>query len=201
VATIEGVGHRRDFIDRVTRKHPKPKGKAPEWPISGGHQVGAPTAPKASATPGPRVTPTTDARKNVIPRRFKLVLPDGKVNNIFDELKKLDVEKFKNAASVLLRVFIEFSAESFLKRQGVTLPQGKDFLIHKLTKITEIMKSNGTMTEKELKAIYTTINKQHSIASTNTLNAYVHNRDFNPDPGDLKRTWDNLQAFIENMWA
>jgi hypothetical protein len=197
---IDTVDQREKFIDGLVKKHPRPKRAVKEWTISREHKISSTTPPKPPASPGTRVTPPTDARKTVIPRRFKLQLSDGKTNNIYDELKRLDVLKFTNSAAVLLRVFYEFSADAFLEKIGITFPEGKDSLLKKINKIIEHMKTNNIMTRKDLIPINTAISKPHSLISPVTLNAYVHNPSFNPDPHDLKRTWDNLQLFIKKMW-
>lgn len=206
VATIEGVAHRKSFIDKVIGKHPKPKGKASEWVISGGHKVGAPASAAPAASTAIRSTPTTGARKTIVPPRTRLPLPDGKINNVFDELKKLDAGRFTNASAALLRMFVEFSANAYLKKHTISLPKhsngkDKDALINKLDANIDHMIANKIMPKKELNAIKAEIHKPHSIFSPDILNSYLHNQSFSADPLELKRTWDNLQAFIEKMWA
>jgi hypothetical protein len=32
-------------------------------------------------------------------------------------------------------------------------------------------------------------------------NAYVHNKDYNPQSTNLKTDWDNIQLFVQALWA
>ena len=40
-----------------------------------------------------------------------------------------------------------------------------------------------------------------ALFSANTLNAYVHNPDFNPQPLYLKTTWNNMEKFMKVIWS
>lgn len=57
-------------------------------------------------TPSTRTKPTTQSRKGVIPKEFQLNIGDQKTNNIFNELKKIEVTKFPNASAILFRAFL-----------------------------------------------------------------------------------------------
>ena len=57
------------------------------------------------------------------------------------------------------------------------------------------------MNKHELKGIRQSLSKKNEIFSTETLNAYVHNKHLNPIPNDLKLTWDNIEIFIEKIWS
>ncbi|MCL5884999.1 MAG: hypothetical protein M1377_06610 [Deltaproteobacteria bacterium] len=198
---IDSVEQRQQFIDGLLKKRPRPTRKEKEWVISGGYKILADSTRKPSVPPGPKLTPTTDERDFVIPKKFKMALSDGKINNIFIELKKLDAKKFKNAASVLLRVFLEFSVDHYINKNNVSLLKNKETLKDKLKKISEHMISNNVMAYKELKSVRVAISNKDSLISPETLNAYVHNSSFNPDPDQLKRTWDDFKLFIEKIWA
>lgn len=137
-------------------------------------------------------------RKKLIPTHLKLYINTPKTNEIYRELKLLDIEDFKNAVSILFRVFIEFSIDNFLDKNNIVYTNTE--LIKKIQLVVKHMKTNSIMTPKELKPIMTCISNPNSLVSTNTLNAYVHNKNFIPIPNDLKTTWDNLQPFIEKIW-
>jgi len=82
-----------------------------------------------------------DHRKVLIPPQFTLAISDPKIRRIFIELKKLDVEEFCNAVSVLLRVFLELSVECLLKGNGISF-HGHDKLRDKMLKVAEYWEQN-----------------------------------------------------------
>jgi hypothetical protein len=57
------------------------------------------------------------------------------------------------------------------------------------------------MNDNELKPIRVAIASKDSLFSTNTINAYVHNPNFNPNPRELKITWDNFEKFFKTLWT
>ncbi len=54
--------------------------------------------------------------------------------------------------------------------------------------------------DAKAKGIKAEINNDQSIFSVDTMNAYVHNSEFNPMPDILMLTWDNIQPFIVALW-
>lgn len=139
-------------------------------------------------------------RKKLIPTHLKLSINTPKTNEIYRELKMLDVEDFRNAVSILFRVFVEFSIDSYLDKNHISYANLEDKLVKKIQLVANHMKANNIMNQKEMKPVLTCISNPNSLLSTNTLNAYVHNKNFLPIPNDLKTTWDNLQPFIEKIW-
>ena len=199
---IDSIEKREEFIEEVLEKHPKKKKAAEAWEISG-TPVGA---KKKALTVKPKSTPSTDDQQNLIPRRFKLELPSGKVNDVFIELKELDVTKKRHAVSVLFRVFVEFSLDDYIKKHGITLPLDKnghvkDSLPVRLEHVKAHVKANKLLNEKELKPINVALADKASLISPDTLNAYVHSLWMNPDPLALKVSWGSLQLFLERLWT
>jgi hypothetical protein len=124
----------------------------------------------------------------------------GRANDILHELRKLVVEDFRNAVSVLFRVFLEFSVEEYMTRRAVPGVTSADSLAKKIRSSAKHMESNNIMTRKELTAANRAANDPNSIFSTVHLNAYVHNQKFYPMASDLKTTWDNLEPFVVKLW-
>ena len=145
--------------------------------------------------------PTSTSRKRIIPSSCKFKIPERRVNNIFIELKRLDVGKFPNSGSVLLRVFLELSLDYYIEKNptlGITI----DAKLHKkINRIADHFEKNKIMNKHELKPIRQSISKKNEIFSTETLNAYVHNKHLNPISNDLKLIWDNIELFIKNFWS
>lgn len=159
-------------------------------------------SPKQKAKP----TPSTDDQPNLVPKKFKLELPAGKVNDIFVEIKELDVTKRRHSVSVLFRVFFEFTLEDYISKHGIQLARDKkgylkDALLDKLNAVIDHVKSSSLLTEKELKPIYVAVSDKNSFLSPETLDGYVHSAWMNPDPLQLKLSWARAQLFIERLWT
>jgi len=118
----------------------------------------------------------------------------------------------------MLRVFIELSLDEFAQRHKMPLkklipvrttpkglsipPREREFsLREKLLAISDYLEKHDICKKEELKGVKTIITNKDHILSVESLNAYVHNKDFNPTPTDLKATWDNLQTFVDRIWT
>jgi len=149
---------------------------------------------------GRKSVPSSKRRKTLVPKGFALHIEQSRINNVFLELQQLDIEKFTNAVSVLLRVFIELSLDDFIKRKALSAPP-RCYLKTKLETVIEHMKSEGTLDSQELKPVRRALQKDCFLASTlSTMNDYVHNQHFCPTPSDLRAAWDSWQLFIAAIW-
>lgn len=154
-------------------------------------------------------------RKYLIPSQFKISIPHTRINRIYWELQRLDVEKFINSCSVMFRVFVEMSIDEFAQKRGISLtleikskakpvktPQIKEMsLRRKLSKIADYMEENKICNKDELRGVRSLATKRNHVLSVDTLNAYVHNKDYNPAPSDIKSSWDNIQIIMQKLWT
>jgi hypothetical protein len=192
--------HRIVFLDKLLPKHPKKKKASSPWTVSG-----KPADTKLKAKKKTKSTPTTEDQINLIPRKFKLELPAGKINDIFDELKELDATKRRHAVSVLFRVFFDLTLDDYIAKHGINLPEHSGRLDDRMKtrlKLTAAhVKSSKLLSEKEMKPIRVAMSNEDSFTAPDTLNAYVHSRWMNPNPLELKLSWANFQLFIERLWT
>ena len=65
----------------------------------------------------------SNSRKGLIPKSCIINISNPKSQKIYEELTKIDVDKFTNCSAVTLRVFIEMSIDTYIERQGL-LPNG-----------------------------------------------------------------------------
>jgi len=159
-------------------------------------------------------------RKTLLPppSRLKLTIPHTRINKIYHELQNLDVNKFVNSCSVMLRVFVELSVDDYAERQGISLNKIIDArtnakgehlaaykvefkLREKLVAVTDYLEENDICKKDELRGIRTIITNKDHVLSIDSLNAYVHNKHFNPLVSDLQTTWDNLEIFMQRIWS
>jgi len=59
--------------------------------------------------------PSNKSRKTLIPNRnFSLLIDESRINDIYHELRSLNIREYTNAVSVLFRVFLELSLDCFI---------------------------------------------------------------------------------------
>ncbi len=129
-----------------------------------------------------------------------------------------NVIAYVNSCAVLLRVFVELSVDDYgqihkiplektipsrINFKGEAVPEQKvEFsLREKLNAVAEYLETNGLCSKDELRGVRTIITNKEHVLSVNSLNAYIHNKDFHPSDTDLKATWDNLQIFMQRIWS
>ena len=159
------------------------------------------TEPKASGPPTPKIKPPAQKRTTLIPKNCVIEVDPTRINDIFNELRGLQINRYTNAAAVLFRVFIETSLDYFIKENSIPLGPKKPILIRKLHKVTDHFESNGIMSKSELKPVRVAISQPDSIIAIDTFHAYVHNAAFTPSARELKVNWDRFQLFFERIWA
>lgn len=196
VKDIYNSADQRKFFNRLASKHPKPSKSARRWAINADTNVSIDRIVTRKKKPN---RPTSERRKLIL-STCAVRPPTGRANDVYHELRRLDVENFRNAVSILLRVFLEFSIEAYIDRRGVTGVSAGDKLSRKLSRVADHMEANGIMANKELLAVRKAASDQNSLVSTMTLNAYVHNSKFYPSASELKTSWDNLEPFVERLW-
>lgn len=188
--------------DIAARPLPKPAASA----VS--HQPSTGSKPTVAT----RISPD---RSTLIPKHFKLRISQTRINRIYGELQRLNAEHYVNSCAVLLRVFVELSVDDYAQRHRVTLkatPRSKKSsraassprdmtLREKLKTVADHLEARRACSKHELQGIRTLISNRNHVISVDTLNAYVHNKDYNPTATDLKTSWDNIQVFIERLWT
>lgn len=191
---IDSLQKREDFVAEIVERGPRKKKADAPWVISG-----APTIVKKPVAKKPKPTPSTDEQPNLIPKGFKLQLPSGKINDIYVELKRMDIVGHRLAISVLFRVFLELSLDEYIKHHSLPVPTDK--LRVRLQHVKTHLINSGVAQVKELKAVQVALGVQDSLVSPDTLHSYVHSKWMNPDPLNLKLCWSGFQVFFERMWA
>jgi len=64
-------------------------------------------------------------RKTLIPRGFKVTINQPRINKIYNELQKLNIDSYPNSCAVLLRVFVELSIVNFGDRHNIEFTRSK----------------------------------------------------------------------------
>ena len=197
VKDIYDAAAQKKFFNKVEAKHPKPERSTRRWTINADTSMA--DAERGHQKKKKPHRPTSE-RKKLIPKNTDLRPPVGRANDILHELRRLEIENYRNAVSVLFRVFLEFSVEAYMDRRTVTGVTNGDTLSNKLKAVAKHMEDNGIMSRKDLISANKAANDPHSMFSTVQLNGYVHNQNFYPSSSELKTSWDNLEPFIEKLW-
>ena len=138
-------------------------------------------------------------RKYLIPASCRIEFSSSKVNDIFVELKGLDVEDFGTIAGIAMRVMVELSLDEYIEKKNLKMNK-KPTLKYKLEQVRNYLQKYKIMGVNGLRPINTALEKENSLLSPKTLHGYIHDPNLTPTPTDLKITWNNLQHFIEVLW-
>jgi hypothetical protein len=167
------------------------------------------TAPDLASLPEPikkrarrkRETPPKP-RSILIPTDCVISITDERLRRIERELRRLDLEDFTNAVGVLLRVFIELSADAYIDRTKLAGVVERDKLTKKLQTITKDLVARSKLIPKQAKPVLKACEKDSLLApSIGLMNEYVHNPYMFPSDSDLRTAWDNLQPFVIAVWT
>jgi hypothetical protein len=192
VNNIRSKAQRQEYVERLVKSGALPPSTMK--PISPWDLPAVYPRPTAG-----RGRPPTKTRKSLIPSRCALRIPHVRIARICRELKLLDADQFTNSAAVMLRVFLELSLDEYIRANKVSVP-GKGTLAQKLRAVADYLEKTGLLDRAALKAVRVAASSRDALFSTDTLHAYVHNKDFAPKASDLKITWDNMQMFMEAIW-
>lgn len=197
VKDIYTAADQRKFFGKLLKHHPKPSKSTRRWAVNAETSV---AGTERAALKKRKPNKPTNERKRLVPSSTPVRPPTGRANDIFHELRRLEVENYRNSVSILLRVFLEFSIEAYMARRPITGLSKGDKLNKKLLEVARHMEANSIMDSKALHAVRKASSDPNSLFSTMTLNAYVHNSNFYPSASELKTSWDNLEPFIEKLW-
>jgi len=139
-------------------------------------------------------------RKTLVPSQHRLAIDNARIVRIFSELKSLDCEQYRNAVSVLFRVFIELSCDCYISSKKLSGVNVDCKLTQKIESVANDIETRKMMNKNELRAVRQMASSQTQTQSVRTFHSYVHNKDVTPSASDLKIAWDDLWAFIEMMW-
>jgi hypothetical protein len=202
VKNIYSKKDRKRYISQFpSQSTPDKNKKAPsKW---GNTQASDKTIPKGKNNKTkPKTLPQN--RNRLIPRKCSMSISNPKVNSIFHELKKLDIDKFTNAAAVSFRVFIELSIDCYIEEHGIAnTPSATRSNMNFQKKINEVashLQNTKQVDAAITKGIKFSIKQQNDLLGIDTWHAYVHNNRFSPNPKYLTTTWDGIQDFITILW-
>jgi len=199
VSVVETKEHRAKYVSSF------PKGDLPAKSVPRGTSRSIiASAPFATVPARPsRPIASSKNRNTLVPRTCVLIISETKPNDIFHELRRLKLDEFANAVSVLFRVFLELSVDHYIISQKLRLKSqlGEMKFRAKLNLAADSFVQRKVMTTGEVNLLRLLTNPQHFLAgSIDTLHAYVHDANFTAGPADLIAAWTNLEPCFKQFW-
>ena len=129
-----------------------------------------------------------------------LEVSDARLHAIEAELRLLSIETYTNAVSVLLRVFLELTADWYIEDRQLATQATQ--LGGKLNAVTDDLVNHQKLTSDEAKAARRAAQRGTFLApSVTQMHQWIHNKDMFPGPADLRSEWDGLQPWFMGVWA
>ncbi|NME65659.1 hypothetical protein HF846_13750 [Clostridium cadaveris] len=140
--------------------------------------------------------PDINKRKNLIPRSISISISNHRINQIYIELKRLEIDTYPNAVAVLFRVFLEITLDDYIESNNLKSVNLDSKLNKKVQECLSHLNSKKLISKEQMKPVNVCISDNNSVFSVNTFNSYVHNKHMYPDPTHLKNSWNSLEGFI-----
>ena len=158
--------------------------------------VGDVSPTKASKARTPR------KRDRLIPGDCVLDIPSGRISDIEVELQKLSLDNYTNAVSVLFRVFVELSVDTYIDDEQPAGVTSDDKLRKKIEGVSIDLQAKKKLNKQQARAIRSA-NVENSFLAPGvaTMHDYVHNLYVFPAPTDLRQHWNSLQPFMKAIWT
>ena len=189
VRKIDNKNDRKTLIDKLIpeQKRPTIKDKAPEkWSFPS----------NSKPTPSPKPKPRPVKRTSIIPKDFKLKISVKypKVNKMYHEMQKINVNTYTQLASLSLRVFLELSIDAFIQENTLSVRStkgGSGFatLHAKLEAVKKEVVRKNLDTNTAFKGIISSSSNQSGIDKITTLHQYIHNPNYSASANDVITTW------------
>ena len=141
------------------------------------------------------------ARRHVAPTKPALKVDQKRIKHIYSELQSLRLEDHTNSGAVMLRVFLELTVDHYIEVNSVPKPP-KETLREKLKAVIKHLTTTGAMSKDQLRPIRKVADDTRDFlaATIEAFNAFVHSKDFEPSPRDVRVAWDNLEGFFVHIW-
>ena len=146
---------------------------------------------------------------HLIPANIKCGLANGRINDVFRELRRLKVRDFPNAVAVLLRIMLELVAGNYLDKTGKIGPilqaakqRGKpnDWYPSLRQMMTALLADNDmNLVPLARKGLNKMVSDEGHPLSLDKMDQFVHNRYVAPTERELRRLWEALEDLLVQL--
>lgn len=219
VSQFKGVEERRAHIEKTLKKWldgavaKAPSEGAPETDFDSGsnpEEQGGERAEKAESTgtkpKGKRAKPDPLDRSTLAPTgthdTFHVAVTQ-RLTTLYNESRNLLVDEFTNSAGLLLRVFLELSTEAYLKGTNEPVQSGYSDWSDRGIKLQDKVKLVLRRLDPGNKNRHLDYAREgysmdpaimHSI---DRMHAYMHDPFRNPNPREIKQSWDRWSGLFK----
>lgn len=200
---IKSAEQRRTFIDKYSADAAIPTEGIEESPDEKSSK------PSRSSVHKPaKSAHNADTRKTLAhtDRQHRLAVQEQRLAKLYKECREIDTEKFAHSASVLMRVFLELSAEHYLVTTKTPLPskhKGKhwgDFGVTLKEKIEAVLSKIDPGKTLKFKSARTGISDPGYIHSVDEMHQFVHGLKAEIAPKEARIIWDRWHSFLEAIY-
>lgn len=163
-----------------------------------------------ASSPTPRTKPSRAKKsRSIVPKGFKCYVEDERIQEVFDELRRLWLDRHVNSAAVMFRVLLEMSIGYYLDKSSKIKPlleklkkEGKKsdhyptlkVLLQAVIEDGEATKDMDTLAKKNLNKI---ISDKSHIFTVDLLDSFVHNRFSMPTDRELRVLWACVEDLLK----
>lgn len=132
----------------------------------------------------------------MVPSDFHATVNHHRANELYRELKGINVNRFPNACSGLFRTLITISCIVYKEQEMGQQTSRRDKPSVVLQIVLSHMEENSLLTDLQAKPVRSHLGNADSPYSLDTLNSMLHNPNQSATPDGLKKMWNDLTAFL-----
>lgn len=201
---IKSAEQRRTFIDKYSSD-----AAIPTEDDEDESNERSPKPSRSNTSKATKSAHSADTRKALAytDRDHRLPIQEPRLAKLYKECRELDTEKFAHSASVLMRVFLELSAEHYLVKTKTPLPskhKGKrwaDFGVTLKEKIEAVLGRVDPGKTTKFKSARTGISDPGYLHSVDEMHQFVHGLKAEIAPKEARTIWDRWYPFLDAIYA
>ncbi len=151
-------------------------------------------ADEEAPAPQPKPKPKPRTRPEKLFKDLTLDQLGNRIPGLLDELQRMKVEDFPNAANVLVRVLLDISIDQAIKQHGWNITGS---LQQRLRKVLHKVDPSGT--DNRFQAVRAGLQDGTSLYAVKALHSYVHNPHVHAGPAEARTSAANLAPFLEAL--
>ena len=146
--------------------------------------------------PAPRPKPARrrPSKPEVLFKDLDLRNLGERIQAILTELRRLELDRFPNAAALMIRALVELSVDQVYDNKNWPLKGELRTRVRRC--LHEI---DPTDKDNQYQAVRTGLQDGSSLLAVANLHAYVHNRSYHPTAGDLRAIAANYGPFLQAL--